>query len=125
MDIVKYYTEVSKEEIFKVKEIKENSDELNSELKRVTNLIINRSLIEKLIHPVITIKSNIEYNHLKKIKRNFDSFVESDALIYVDEELGDIVSDLECAARYNKPKMLREYIKTMPINKRNNKQRKK
>ena len=116
MDIVAYYTEISKREILENKEIKEFNEKLESELLRVSNLKFGSSVVSKLLHPIRTLKNNSEYKYLKTVRNEFDSYVASDVLMYVDEEHGDLVSDLESAARYFKPRLIREYVKTVKFN---------
>lgn len=111
MDIIDYYTEVSKKEVMDVKEVKDFSEKLNSELSYVTNLKYGRSIIQKIMHPIVTVKSNRSYKKLNNIKDKFDSFINSDVLQYVDEETGELATDLDYAARHSKPAVAREFVK--------------
>ncbi len=113
MDIVEYYTEISKKEMMNVKEVKDFKDDLDSEITKVSNLKFNSSFISKLIHPVKTIKNNKKYKKLNKVKSNFDLFVDSDVLQYVVEESGDLADDLGYAAKYYKPKAAVEYVRSL------------
>lgn len=115
MDIVAYYTDVSKKEVLETKEIKEFNKNLNKRLDQVANLKFRKGIVRKLIHPIRTIKNNSEYRYLVRVKSEFDSYVNSDVLMYVVEEQGDLVSDLEGAARYYKPKIIKEYVRTIKL----------
>ncbi len=113
MDIIDYYTELSKKEIMSVKEVKLFDEQLNDEFSKVSNLKFNRSFFKKLTHPIVTIRSNFAYKKLNKIKTNFNYFMNSDVLQYVKEETGELATDLDYAARYYKPKAAVEYVRTL------------
>ena len=112
MDIIDYYTELSKEVALKDKEIKSFSDELDSKLTRINNLRVNTSLGNKIIHPFRTIRNAVNYKELSIIKRDFDSYINSDVLMYDNGDYGVLIEDLEGAATYYKPAVIREYVKT-------------
>ena len=113
MDIIEYYTELSKKEVMSVKEVKDFNDQLNDELSKVSNLKFNRNVFMKLAHPIKTIKNSFDYRRLNKIKTNFNYFMNSNVLQYVCEESGELTSDLDYAARYYKPKAAVEYVRTL------------
>lgn len=121
MDIVSYYTDLSKKELFKVKEINEFSLELNSEMERVSNLKFNRSIVKKLMHPITTIRANNDYKRLKKIQDEFNYYVDSSVLLYDNSEFGELENDLRSAAVYYKPKFVKEYVKKIKLKQRKNK----
>ena len=115
MDIVNYYTEISKQESFKIKEVREFSDTLDDEFNRVVNLKFNRNIIQKIIHPFVTIKSNIDYRRLNKIKKEFNYYLDSSVLLYDNGDFGEPDKDLEGAATYYKPQAIKEYVKKVNI----------
>ena len=120
MDIIDHYTEISKKEVMNVKEVKDFSEKLESELLYVTNLKYGRSMIQKIIHPIVTVKNNRNYKRLNILKEKFDSFVNSDVLQYVDEETGELATDLDYAARHTKPTMAKEFVKSLDFKVKHN-----
>ena len=118
MDIVSYYTDLSKKELFKVKEINEFNLALESEMKKVSNLKFNRNIIKKIFHPITTIRTNNDYKRLKRIKDEFNYYVDSSVLMYDNSEFGELQNDLKSAATYYKPKFVKEYIKTIDLKQR-------
>jgi len=119
MDIITYYTDVSKKEVMNDKEIKTFSDDLNSELERVSKFRFNSSIVEKVLHPFVTIRTISDFRRLSTIKRDFDSYVNSDVLMYDNGDFGELALDLESAAKYYKPKIIKEYVKSQRVNVRN------
>ncbi len=115
MDIVEYYTEMSKVEALKDKEIREFSEELNSKYEKVRNLKLNTSICKKILHPFRTISTSLNYKELSIIKRDFDAYISSDVLMYDNGDFGELVEDLEGAAKYYKPKIIREYVKSQKM----------
>lgn len=112
MNIVEYYNELCKKKCLEEdKEIKEFNDNLNRNLERVRNLKFHRSIFQKIAHPLTTVKTAIEYAALTWIRRDFDEYLDSDLLQYLDEESGDFYKDLINVSEDYKPKYVRDYIK--------------
>ncbi len=112
MDIVDYYTELSKRVALEDKVIKSFSDELDSKLTKINHLRINTSLGKKIMHPFRTIKNAANYKELSVIRRDLDLYINSDVMLYDNGDYGEPIEDLEGAATYYKPAAIREYVKT-------------
>ena len=112
METIDYYTRKSKEVINSDKEISEFKSKLDNDFDRVRNLTFGSSLIDKLRHPIRTIRARRSYKKLKNVKNEFDSLVDADVLQFVDEESGELITDLENSCEYFKPKAIKKYIKT-------------
>ncbi len=111
MDIVQYYNELSKEETLKLDEVKEYSDNLNNEITRINNLKCNKNIFMKIMHPVSAISSSIKLKRLNREKKEFLHYLNTDILLYDHSEFSDLISSLECTAKYYKPVAIREYVK--------------
>ncbi len=113
MDLVKYYTELSKKEALDNENIREFNDEVNCELSLIENIRVNTNMLYKLLHPYSVVKSNIRYKNLTKIKNKFESILESNVLLYSNEETGDLEKDLDSAAKIYKPKYIEDYVESV------------
>jgi hypothetical protein len=110
MDIVKYFNDLSREESLKIPEVKEYSDRLDSEITRIQNFRCNKNVLTKIIFPISSITSNIRLRKLKIDKENFLRRLNSDVLLYDHSEFDDILTSLECTAKFYKPVAVRDYV---------------
>lgn len=117
MDAIEQFNLESKEIIDKDKDIAEFSRKLNEKLEEVSNLKYNSSLFYKLIHPVKIYKNNREFLRVSYINQEYNDIYNSSIINYITEESGEIVNDLENAARVNKPNYIKRYIKSISLKK--------
>ena len=117
MEIVSYYNEVSKAELKKRKEIVDFDTSVTGEISRIENLQVSN--IQKLLHPITTIRTMFRYKRLLKIKKQFDEIVNSDILMYDKEGSGDLEEALSGAAKFYKPQYVLDYVRSVRLNNRN------
>lgn len=118
--LVNDYTEMSKEELFKHKEIREFDDYVNREISRVVNVKFNTSTIKKITHPITMMKVNRDHRNIKKVRRQFDYYIDSSVMYYNQDDFADTRKDLAAAAKNHKPAFIKKYIKSVdyrPISK--------
>lgn len=117
MDLVKYYTEMSRKEALDNESIREFNDEVNCELSIIENMRLNTDILHKLLHPYRLIKNNIRYKKLIKIRNKFEDILDSNVLMYASEETGDLESDLNSAAMVYKPKYIKDFVESVRVKK--------
>lgn len=113
--IIEKYDKESKRKIRSdefVIEYKKNIEESEENLK---NLKYNSSFFFKLTHPITLIKTGKNLKKLNIIKEKFDELIERPITEFIDEETGNIETDLENAMIYKKPYCIRHYMGLNPI----------
>ncbi len=113
MDIIEYYTKVSREEALKNKTIRDFNDNVDRQLWTIENFRANTKALYKIMHPYIVVKNSVRYKRLTKIRKEFDSYLDSSILLYEKEENGDLREDLEKASKYYKPIFIEKYVKSI------------
>lgn len=116
MNIEKYDL-IGKQNIDKNKYISSFTENLDEKIERITNFKYNKSKIYKIMHPVKTIKNNLEYNKLTVIKNEIQEVYDSNIMLFVDEETGNLEEDLEYASRVVKPKYMENFVKRLKLKK--------
>ena len=114
-ELIKYYDEVSKDNIRNDEEVIEFTDELYKKITKVSNFKFNEKIIYKILHPVKTLKNYNEYSRLKKIENNFNNLVEKNVMYFNNDEFADLDKDLNETAKYLKPNAVKKYIKSISL----------
>ncbi len=114
-ELINYYDKKSIEYLYEDKEIKSFKEELDEEFKIVNNFKYNKSIAYKLIHPIKTIKNYEKFKKVMKIDRDFNRLVTASVMNYNEDQFGNLEDDLEATAKFEKPKVIKKYIKTVSL----------
>lgn len=115
MDLIEYYTKVSREEALKNKTIRDFNDSVDRELWTIEHFRANTKVINKILHPYTLVKNSFRYKRLTRIRNEFDSYLDSSILLYEKEETGNLREDLENASKYYKPMFIEKYVKSKKL----------
>ncbi len=115
MDLIEHYTKVSREEALKNKTIRDFNDSVDRELWKIEHFRANTKVINRILHPYTTVRNNIRYTRLTKIRNEFEAFLDSSILLYEKEGNGNLIEDLESASKYYKPMFIEKYVKSKKL----------
>ena len=91
-------------------------DTLNRRYYEIHNILLNKDLWDVITHPIIVYKAEMEHYRLKKISNDYNKLKELHLIRFFDEEEGILEEDFANAARYSKPKRIKEFIKNNDVN---------
>lgn len=83
--------------------------------KEEIGFFLNNKAMYKLMHPIKLVKTQVKKMRIKKVEKEFDTFMDSNILQYLEEESGELQTDLENAAFYYKPKFARKLAKKLQL----------
>ena len=116
-DIIVNFNEKSKELIDELESVKQFKKEFAQRQDVVDNFKANNDSLYKLMHPIKLIKNCCESRRLNTIKKDYDFIYDSNVLLYVMEETGDLQQDLENATYKVKPNHMDRYVKSIKLKK--------
>lgn len=110
-NIIETYDKESRERIRDKESVSKYKKELENYRVHLRNIKLNySSILKKLCHPIIVLKTSSELKKVDKIERKLDEMLDSSLVMYFDEETGDLKEDLNNALEYYKPKHIEAFI---------------
>lgn len=109
------YDEIGKKNIAKNKYVTGFVGDIDEKIEQINNLKFTKGLFYKITHPLKMIRNRYEYNRLVNVKSELKNIYDSNILLYIEEETGDLKDDLEYASRVVKPKYMENFVKHLKI----------
>lgn len=116
-NIIKFYDGIDRQKFENDIDVKEYRESLSDEITSLTNLQISTSNLERLLHPIKTVRSNKELRILTKTRKRFNKLISSSLSEYINIDSEDLESDLTEALVYSKPERVSSFMKQNPVKK--------
>jgi hypothetical protein len=114
-ELVEKYNRISYDTVSNNEMVRDYDNDLCDKMTNIKTIMVNESIFEKLLHPVLLVKDKIELYRLKKISDELDRIKRDNVLLYCCEDTGDIEEDLSNAAKIFKVRKTMEFIENNPI----------